>query len=147
MNDSRAEAPETSVDVDAAARRGVRTRLITMLLTLTAVLVLTVCAGLWVVANGSYNVAATETQGPVARWARTTLKHSAVAARAALPLEIPTDGAAVACVATSYAISSGSRARYETPSARVPRMRAWIALTRSITAVAPSVLPKVVRST
>ena len=47
----------------------------------------------------------------------------------------------------THAISSGSSARYGTPSGRVPLTNEWMCLTRSITAVAASVLPNVVVST
>jgi len=74
----------------------VRTRVNTMLLTLVAVLILATIAGLWVVATGAYNVAATESHWPVTEWALNTLQHKSVAARAGdLPVAIPTDPDAV----------------------------------------------------
>lgn len=63
-----------------------------MLVTLVATVVLAITAGLWVVATGAYNVAATESHWPITRWALSTLQHKSVAARAAdLDVVIPDD--------------------------------------------------------
>lgn len=75
--------------------RGVKARLVTMLLTLTAVVVLSVCAGLWVVASGSYDVAATEQHWPITKWALSTIRERSVEARAELTVAIPDDHEAV----------------------------------------------------
>ena len=73
---------------------GYRTRLFTMLITLTAVLVLSVSAGLWVIATGAYNVAATEDHWALTRSALDELQHRSVAKRAGdVPVAIPTDSA------------------------------------------------------
>lgn len=79
-----------------AADAGLRTRVLTMLITLAAVLVLTVCAGLWVVATGAYDVAATEDHWPITEQVLNTLQHRSIAARAGeLPVPIPDDPAAI----------------------------------------------------
>lgn len=82
---------------DTDERRSlIRVRLNAMLVTLAAVLVLAVTAGLWVVATGAYNVAATESHWPITEWALNTLQHKSVAARAGqLPVAIPDDPAAL----------------------------------------------------
>ena len=92
-----AEPPEgiRVADLEAAAKRGVRTRLFTVLLTLVLVLVLSVLAGLWVLGTGAYDVAATEEHAPITRWMLNTLQHRSVAARAELPVAIPDDPAAI----------------------------------------------------
>lgn len=98
MDDAQQERGGTEQDSAGADRRrpGFRTRFITMLITLTAVFVLTVTAGLWVVATGAYNVAATEEHWPITDWALNTLQHRSVAARAGdLPVPIPDDPAAL----------------------------------------------------
>ncbi len=75
----------------------VRIRLTTMLLTLTAVVILSAIAVLWVVATGAYNVAATESHWSATRWALNTLQHKSVSARAGeLPVAVPTDADALA---------------------------------------------------
>ena len=74
-----------------AARQGVRTRLITAMLTFVATVVLAAAVGLWVVATGAYDVAATTEHWPVTEWLLDQLEHRSVAARAGeLPVPIPT---------------------------------------------------------
>ncbi len=82
-------------DLEAAAARGVRTRLFTMLITLVAGVVVLVSAGLWVVGTGAYDVAATEEHWPITEWALSTLQHRSVAKRAELPVPIPHEAAAI----------------------------------------------------
>lgn len=67
-----------------------------MILTLLMVLVLVTTAGLWTVATGAYDVAATTDHWPLTRWALDELQHRSVAARAGeLPVPIPDDPAAL----------------------------------------------------
>ncbi|MGK7311196.1 MAG: c-type cytochrome [Candidatus Longimicrobiales bacterium M2_2A_002] len=81
---------------DPAARRGIRARFVTMVLTLLTVLVLVVGGGLWVIATGAYDVAATTEHWGITEWALNTLQHRSVAARADdLPVPLPEDAAAL----------------------------------------------------
>ena len=59
-----------------------------------AVVILATIAGLWVVATGAYNVAATQPHWGVTEWALNTMQHKSVASRAGdLPVAVPTDSA------------------------------------------------------
>lgn len=56
--------------------------LITVLITIAAVIAVAVAAGLLVIYTGAYNVAATTPHAPVTRWALNTLQQTSVADRA-----------------------------------------------------------------
>lgn len=67
-----------------------------MVLTLLTVLVLVVGGGLWTLATGAYDVAATEEHWAITEWALGTLQHRSVAARAGdLSVPLPEDDAAL----------------------------------------------------
>lgn len=71
--------------------------LTTVLITLAAVLVVAVGAGLLVIYTGAYNVAATEQHAGITQWALNTLQHNSVEARAgSVQGAPPTDSAALA---------------------------------------------------
>lgn len=73
----------------------VRLRLQTALITLTGVVMVAAAVGLWVVATGAYDVAATTAHWSVTERVLGTLQHRSVAARAELPVAIPDDPDAV----------------------------------------------------
>ena len=86
--------PAQGEEVGQAA--GVKARFYTMLITLTATVMLAIMVGLWVMATGAYNVSAEEEHWPVTEWAVNTLQHRSVAARAeGLDVTIPDDPAAI----------------------------------------------------
>lgn len=71
-------------------------RVKTVVITVVAVVVLAVVAGLAVVYTGAYNVAATEDHWGITTWALDKLQHASVSSRAAVPpVAIPTDPAAL----------------------------------------------------
>lgn len=71
--------------------------LVTVLITLAAVLVLAVAGGLLFLYGGGYNIAATAEHAGVTRWALNTLQERSVAAQAAsVDGAPPTDSAALA---------------------------------------------------